>query len=132
MLPMISSAAFRCASVTSDVFSCSQRCCCESFLAGNGIEEKLASLFVLKISRRVADVLGHVIAPLLVQLSQTLELFLEFTVVLRSFLRFERVDLFLQDRIGLQFLLNDVSEFQGVGLQDLQTLLQLRRKHLLH
>ena len=87
----------------------------QSFLAGNRVKEKLSSFFVLKISGRVADILSHVIPPFLIQLCQPLELFLEFAVVLGSFLGLERVDFFFQDRIGLQLLLNDIPAVPARG-----------------
>ncbi len=104
----------------------------QSFLTGDRIKEKLTSLFVLKISRRIADILSHVIPPFFIQFCQPLELLLEFGVVIGSFLSLERVDFLFEDGICLQLLLNNISEFQRWRLQYLQTLLQLWRKHLLH
>ena len=132
MLPMISSAAFRCNSDHVGGVQLLPEMLLQSFLAGNRVKEKLASFFVLKISGRIADILSHVIPPFLIQLGQPLELLLEFAVVLGSLLGLEGVDFFFQHRICLHLLLDDIPEFQRRGLQDLQALLQLRCQHLLH
>ena len=132
MLPMISSAASRCEFSHVGGVQLLPEVLLQSFLAGNRVKEKLPSLFVLRISGRVADVLGHVIPPFLVQLGQPLELLLELAVVLGAFLGLERVNFFFENRIGLQLLLNDIPEFQSRRLQYLQALLQLWREHLLH
>src|SRR5260221_12809157 len=47
------------------------------FLVRKRIEEKLAPLFVFLASRRVRDVLSHVISPFLIQLGEPIELFQE-------------------------------------------------------
>src|SRR3984885_1226762 len=102
----------------------------ERFLIGERVEEKLASFFVLLTSRRVRDVLRHIIPPFLIQFRQSLEFFLEFGIC-RAVLGVAKVGVFLEEWVGLKLLLNEIFELQRRGLKNLQTLLELRSKNLL-
>ena len=104
----------------------------ERFLVRDGIKKELPPLLLVLAAAVVAAALRHVFAPLLVQLGELLEFFLEIVVLLAVIVRRRFWRLFFQHRVGLQFLLDDVAKLQHRGLQDDQALLQLRREHLLH
>ena len=102
----------------------------------DGIKEELAFFLIVLRTGAVAARLRHVIAPLVVQFRQLIELGLELLV--RGWywrflgavcIRF-RCELF-QDGVGLHFLLDQVSQLEERRLQDEQALLELRRKNLL-
>jgi hypothetical protein len=91
----------------------------ERFLVGDRVEEKLAAFLVVLAAAVVAAVLGHVLAPLFIELGELIELFLEIVVVLaRLFFRSGFGGLLFENRVGLQFLLHDVAQFQHRSLED--------------
>ncbi len=77
----------------------------------------------------------HVIAPFLIELGQLIEFLFE--IVVRWSLRFcrrlriRRISQFLQHRIGLHFLLNEIAQFEQRRLKNEEALLELRREDLL-
>src|SRR5215471_9406625 len=104
----------------------------QRFLACDRIKEELAPFLVFRISRRVTDVLSHVVPPFFIELCKPLELLLKVSIILRSFLGLESANFFFKDGISLEFLLHDILQLQRWSLKNLKALLQLRRKHLLH
>jgi hypothetical protein len=91
------------------------------------VEEELAAFLLLRGTRGVRGVLRHVIAPLLVELGQALKLLLEFVVLLLTILDGRLHRLLFERWIGLNLLLDDITQLQHRRLKDHQTLLQLRR-----
>ena len=97
----------------------------ERFLRGDGIEEELALLLVVLRAAAVAARLRHVIAPLVIELRELIELLFEFLLVrfgLRIF-AFVRADLrgqLFQDRVGLHFLLDQIPQLEQRRLQNEQ------------
>src|SRR4051812_19766311 len=105
------------------------------FLGGNRIEEELSLFFLVLRTGAVASRLRHVIAPLVVELGQLIELFLELLIGAGwRFLGCFGSGLgchFFQDRIGFHLLLDEVAQLEQGRLQNEETLLQLRSKNLL-
>lgn len=108
----------------------------QRFLGGDGIEEKLALLLVLLGAAAIAARLRHVIAPLVIQLRELIELLFE--IVVRAGLRVLGCGLgaglirqLLEHGIGFHLLLDEIAQFQKRRLEDEQALLQLRRENLL-
>ena len=81
MLPMISSARRRSLLAEFRAVDLADQVLLERFLVGDGIEEKLAALLVVVAAAVVAAALRHVFAPLLVELGELVELFLEIVVL---------------------------------------------------
>src|SRR6516162_1052502 len=104
----------------------------KGLLRSEGVEKELPALLILLVPRSIADILRHVISPFLVEPSQAFEFLLKFGVVTGWLLQFVGASFLLQHGVGLEFLLNDVSQLEGRGLQNLKALLQLGCKHLLH
>ena len=129
---MINSAASRSRFVNVGCVQLLPKVALQSFLAGDRVEEKLPSLLVFGVSRRIAYILGHVISPFLVQFGEPLELLLELPVVLGALFRVEGAGFLFENRIRLELLLNDILEFQSRSLQYMKALLQLWCEHLLH
>jgi hypothetical protein len=103
----------------------------EGFLFDDRLEEELAPVLFQTGDTAVSRILGHVVPPFLVQLRQLLKFLPKLLLLLPPILR-RRLDRFLlQGRIGLHFLLNQISQLQHGSLQNLQALLQLRSQNLL-
>ena len=115
----------------SPLWTCSSRCCWRVSGRDNGIEEELAALLILLALGGVGGVLGHVIAPFLVELCQALEFLLEFLVLLLAILDRGLGDFLLDYGVGLNFLLDEVPQFQHRRLEDLEALLKLWGEDLL-
>src|SRR5437667_4675321 len=108
----------------------------QRLLTGNRIEKELALIFRLLRTPTEAARLRHVIAPLLVELRQLIELGLEILVRrgrlgLLWLVGVGFVRQLFQHRIGLHFLLNEVAQLEQRGLKNEETLLELRGKDLL-
>ncbi len=106
------------------------------FLRRDGIKEELAFFLIVLRTGAVAARLRHVIAPLVVQFRQLIELGLELLIRRRRwrFLGAVCVRLgreFFQNGVGFHFLLDQVAELEKGRLQDEQALLKLGRKNLL-
>ncbi len=104
------------------------------------IHQELVFLLGIHGVRTVVQVLEIVIAPVIIQLGEHLELLIEVhDAVLRSLARtgldFQRRPFrreFLERRVLLEFLLDDGPQLQDRNLQDLEGLAQLGREHHLH
>ena len=105
------------------------------FLRGNGIEKKLPFIVRLLGTARVAARLRHVIAPLIIEFRQLIEFFLEFLVRsglgIFALVRRRLVRKLFQHRISFHLLLHQVAQLEQRGLENQETLLELRRKDLL-
>ena len=107
----------------------------QRFLGGDGIEKELALFLVLLRAAAVAARLRHVIAPFVVEFRQLIEFLLE--ILFRRLalgdlaLLFGRLGQFLEDGIGLHFLLHEVAQLEEGRLENEQALLELRREDLL-
>ena len=95
--------------------------------------ETVIALFLILIlaTGRVGTRLGHVFPPLVVELRKAGEFLVEVVVLQRRFLNRDFLGIVLQGRVFCQFLLDEFAQFQGGRLEDLQTLLHLRREFLL-
>ena len=108
----------------------------ERLLSGDGIEKELALFLIILRTRTVAAGLRHVIAPLVVELRELIELGFEFLVGRGRGRLFGTIGVgfgseFFQDRVGLHFLLHQIAQFEQRRLKDEQALLELGRKDLL-
>ncbi len=135
MLPMMSSAVLRSSPLRAVLVQLPDEMLLEGFLGGDGIEKELALFLVLLRAAAVAGRLRHVIAPLVIELGQLVELFLEIVfrrLALRDLaLLIGRLGQFLEHGIGLHFLLHEVAQFQERRLQNEEALLELWRQDLL-
>jgi hypothetical protein len=99
----------------------------EGFLFDLGIEEELAAFLCFARIALTPLILGEKFAPILVMLPHFLEFIFPLFVVIG------RLDLgfgFFEERIMLKFLLEQGTEFEGGGLQEMQRLLHLRGQSL--
>ncbi len=108
----------------------------QGFLGRDGIEKKLTLFLIVLRTSAVAARLRHVIAPLVIQFRQLIELGLELLVGRRRGWLFGAVRVgfggeFFQNGVGLHFLLHQVAELKKRRLEDEQTLLELGSKNLL-
>ncbi|MEY2598791.1 MAG: hypothetical protein RLZZ142_1050 [Verrucomicrobiota bacterium] len=103
----------------------------EGFLFYEGVEEELAAFLLLGGASGVAAILGHVIAPFLVEFGEALEFLLELLVFALAVLDGGLGGFLLQGGVGLDFLLDQVAQLENRSLEDLETLLELRSENLL-
>ena len=82
----------------------------EGFLVRDGIEKELPALLFVVIAAAVAAVLRHVLSPFLVELCEVIEFLLEVLVLPGGVLVVALRNFLFQDRVGLEFLLNDVAQ----------------------
>jgi hypothetical protein len=112
----------------------------ERFGAGDGVEEELAALFVFGGAALERPALGHVIAPFLVEFGEAIEFLAEIVGGISGGIAGGiggggvgvglDGDLF-EDRVGGELLLDELSELEGGGLEDLEALLELGRERVL-
>ena len=107
----------------------------ERFLGRDRVEKELAFVLLFLRAPAVAARLRHVIAPLVIELGQLIELLLE--IVLRrlalgnfAFL-VRRLSQLLEHGIGLHFLLHEIAQLEQRRLENEEALLELRRQNLL-
>src|SRR5450432_3742735 len=107
----------------------------KGFLRRDGVKKKLALVFRFLRTGTVAAGLRHVIAPLVIELGQLIELLLE--IVFRRLgvgslsLFICRFGQLLEDGICLHFLLHEIAQLEKRRLEDEEALLKLRSEDLL-
>ena len=104
------------------------------FLRRDGIEKELALLLLVLRTGAVAAGLRHVIAPLVIELGQLIELLLE--IIFRRLgvgslpLFGCRLGQFFEHGVGLHFLLDEIAQLEKRRLENEEALLELRREDL--
>src|SRR4051812_32773057 len=107
----------------------------------------LALLFLLGIAAAETVSLAEVLAPFIVQLRENFELLFEILIAVNAVVRFARalgwrlpfyldargivLGKFFQQRVLLKLFMNEGVQLQRGDLQEMQTLLELRRQYLL-
>ena len=106
----------------------------ERFLGGDGIEEKLALILLLLRTAAETVRLRHVVAPLVVELRERIELLLEIVLLLGlgdlPFL-VRGIGQLLEHRVRFHLLLHEISQLEQRSLKNKKALLELRRQDLL-